>query len=55
MEGTATDYEAPGDHIIVVSKHFAGLLLKKIVQKGKDKCFLCFVPIDLMETSPSVN
>lgn len=35
MEGTATDYEAPGDHIIVVSKHFAGLLLKKTVQKGE--------------------
>ena len=36
MEGIATDYEAPGDHIIFVSKHFAGLLLKKkIVQKGK--------------------
>ena len=29
VEGTATDYEAPEDHIIVVSKHFAGLLLKK--------------------------
>ena len=41
MEGTATDYEAPGDHIIVVSKHFAGLLLKKIVQKGEVLLMFC--------------
>lgn len=45
MEGIATDYEAPGDHIIFVSKHFAGLLLKKkIVQRGKGSVLLTFCP-----------
>ena len=35
MEMATADYAAPGNHFIVVSKHFAVLLLKKFVQKGE--------------------